>query len=388
MTGRAACVLIVSSSAVLAQPTLTHKDVFRAGVGGYHSYRIPAIVTAADGSLIAFAEARRDNRGDPGSGDIDLVTSRSEDNGGTWSEMRVVDDPGEKWAASNPTPLADRSNGRLWLFYNRWEPGFGTDRSRPGTRNNQMWARSSEDYGRTWSAPRDLTPSSRDYDHWAAMFTGPGGAIQTRSGRLMIPAAMKHDAYSVAGSIGGFTGSIGMMRAYVLFSDDHGQSWKRGALVPALTNENQLVELADGAVLMDARQNSGDHRWLVTSADGGETWSRPRPGQALTPVATSIERFTLQSAGADRDRLIWTGPTGPGRKNLVARLSYDEGETWMSERVLYGGLASYSDATVLRDGTAGVLWERGVSEAVQYITFTRFNREFLEQAGTVTPRFR
>jgi sialidase-1 len=348
----------------LAAAQITHIDVFRAGAGGYHTYRIPAIVTAADGSLVAFAEARKENRGDPGYGDIDLVASRSTDNGATWSPMQLLDDPGEKWAASNPTPVLDKSNRRLWIFYNRWEPGMGTEKSRPGTANNQTWARWSDDHGKTWSTPRDLTRASRDFDHWGAIFLGPGGAIQTRTGRLLIPAAMKHDAYSITGT--------GMLRAYTIYSDDHGQTWRRSEPVLALTNENQLVELSDGAVLMDARQNQGDHRWHLTSFDGGLTFSRPRPGLALTAVATSIERFAA-------NHLIWTGPTGPGRKHLVVRSSYDDGQTWIHERVLYGGLAAYSDATMLNDGTAGILWERGVSDSVQFVTFTRFNREFLDQ---------
>lgn len=377
---------LACAAQLFGQAMLQHVDVFRAGSGGYHTYRIPAIVTAADGTLVVFAEARKENRGDPGNGDIDLVSSRSTDNGRTWSAITVIDDPGVGWGASNPTPVLDRSNKRLWILYNRWEPGFGTDKSRPGTSNNQTWARWSDDNGKTWSQARDLTRETRDYANWGAIFLGPGGAIQTRSGRLLIPSAMKWDAYSIIGSAGNYTGPIGLMRAYAIYSDDHGATWKRGDLAGALTNENQFVELADGAVLMDARQNAGDHRWFLTSKDGG-VWGRPREGHKLAPVATAVERFSLKSAGADRDRLIWTGPTGPGRKNLVVRVSYDEGQTWMNERVLYGGFAAYSDATMLNDGTAGIIWERGVSEPVQSVTFTRFNREFLEPPGTVIPAF-
>lgn len=77
---RALCLLCDCLPAV-AQPLVTQVDVFRAGVGGFHSYRIPALLTTANGSLLAFAEARRDDRGDPGNGDIDLVLSRSSDQG-------------------------------------------------------------------------------------------------------------------------------------------------------------------------------------------------------------------------------------------------------------------------------------------------------------------
>jgi sialidase-1 len=368
-----------------ADPFVTHTDVFRSGVEGYNTYRIPAIVTAADGSLIAFAEGRKENGSDPGGGNINLVCKRSVDQGATWSALQVVDNPGEKWAASNPTPVLDRSNGRIWIAFNRWEPGKGTDNSRPGTSNNQSWLRWSDDQGRTWSAPREITRDARDFDRWGAMFFGPGGAIQTRSGRLILPAAMCPDACSVQGAAGNVQGTVAFMRDYTVYSDDHGATWHRGALLRALTDENQLVELSDGAIMVDARQGGGERRWRAVSSDGGEHWSRASYGQAVSPVATAIERFTSKAAGADRDRLLWTGIAGPERKTLVVRVSYDEGQTFVNEHVLYDGLTAYSDLTVLKDGTAGVLWERGISRQCQFITFTRFNREFLEPAGGTIP---
>ncbi len=129
--------LSLATAGALAQsrPLIEHTDVFKAGEGGDHSYRIPAIVTAADGSLTVFAEARKDNRATAtltsSRGAVRTAASRG-------APMAVLDNPGEKWAASNPTPLLDRSNQRLWIFYNRWEPGHGTETSRPGTTNNHV----------------------------------------------------------------------------------------------------------------------------------------------------------------------------------------------------------------------------------------------------------
>jgi sialidase-1 len=77
----------------------------------------------------------------------------------------------------------------------------------------------------------------------------------------------------------------------------------------------------------------------------------------------------------------WTGPKGPERSNLVVRVSYDEAQTFPHEREIYHGPAAYSDLTVLRDQTAGVLWERGTNRGYQFITFTRFNRAWLEAKG-------
>ena len=94
-----ASLLAVAITAIgSAEPLFEQVDVFTAGTEGYHTFPIPAIVTVADGSLIALAEGRKENRRDPGGGDIDLVYKRSTDRGATWSALNVLDDPGEKWA--------------------------------------------------------------------------------------------------------------------------------------------------------------------------------------------------------------------------------------------------------------------------------------------------
>ncbi|MEN6532533.1 MAG: sialidase family protein [Bryobacteraceae bacterium] len=367
--------LIALCASASAEPLLTHVDVFKSGTEGYHSFRIPAIVTTPDGSLVAFAEGRKENQSDPGGGDIDLVCKRSTDLGATWSALTVLDDPGEKWSASNPTPVVDRSNGRVWIAFNRWETGYGTNNSKPGTANCQTWLRYSDDNGRTWSQPIDITRSARDFDNWGAMFTGPGGAIQTRGGRLLIPGTMKPDTEYVWAAAGDFRGKISFLRAYAVYSDDHGKTWQRGALVRAISDENQFVELADGTLLMDARQSAGDRRWFIASPDGGQTWAEPRPGEVVTPVATGLERFPASGDGKGRSCILWTGPAGPGRQKLVLRVSYDEAKTFPEERLIYQGKAAYSELTVLNDSTAAVLWER---DDYKFITFTRFNREFIE----------
>ncbi len=354
------------SGAVLAEPMLVHTDVFISGQGGYHTYRIPAIESAADGSLLAFAEARKLNMADPGmeNNDIDLVMKRSADNGKTWSAMKVIEDPGERWSAANPATVVDRQTGRIWLLYLRAKPGRSTDTARAGTDDVQILARTSDDHGLSWSEPIDLTRAARDLDdpRWRSSVVGPGGMIQDRRGRLLAP-VWKVEPFQV----------------FVIFSEDRGRTWKRGGMVPDQGgDESQLVELADGRLLMDIRQNKGQHQWMATSSDGGKTWSPPRPGNRVSPVACALERFTLKGAGADRDRILWTGPKGPDRAKLVVRVSYDEGQTFSRERPLSEQYAAYSDLTVLKDQTVGVLWERGVERGYQFITFTRFNREFLE----------
>ena len=333
-----------------AEPKLTHVDVFVSGTQGYHTFRIPVLQTAADGSLLAFAEARELSMDDPGFGKqhINLVYRRSTDGGKTWSPMKVIEDAGPYWSAANPASVVDRSNGRVWLLYLRCKPERNTDTARPGTDDSQILARTSDDHGQTWSAPIDLTKVSRDMadPRWRCSVVGPGGMIQNRHGTLLAP-LWKYEPFE----------------NFAMFSKDHGRTWERGRMVPGNGDENQLVELADGRILMDIRQNSGSQRWMATSGDGGKTWSAHRPGNPVSPVACAIKRYTLKSAGDDRDRILWTGPKGPDRRRLVVRISYDEGQTFPVERQISDKEAAYSDLTILKDGTVGVLWERGADAA-------------------------
>jgi sialidase-1 len=352
-------------TAILAAPPES-TDVFVERTGGYFAYRIPAIETAADGSLLAFAEARKYNLDDPGFGnqDIDLVCRRSHDGGKSWSPMILIEDPGERWSAANPATVVDRTNGRVWLLYLRCKPGRNTETARPGTDDSQVLARTSDDHGTTWSDPIDLTRVSRDFNDpkWRCSVVGPGGMIQDRRGRLLA-ACWK----------------FGPFGNFALFSEDHGKTWRRSAPVPGdAGDECQLVELVSGRLFMDIRQETGASRSFSTSDDGGKTWSPHRAGLPVSPVACAIERYTSKAAGDDRDRIVWTGPKGPDRQNLVVRISEDEGRTFPVERLIASGPAAYSDLTILKDRSLGVLWERGADHGYQFITFTRLTREVLD----------
>ena len=369
--GKALTAIYLAELELSPGPLLAHTDVFTSGTDGYHTYRIPAIETAPDGSLIAFAEARKHGLDDPGFGqqDIDLVFKRSSDSGATWSPMTVLEDPGERWSAANPATVVDRTQGRIWVFYLRSRPGRSTETSRPGTDDLQTLARSSDDNGRGWSNPIDLTSVARDLKDpaWQASVPGPGGAIQDRHGRLIVP------MWKVP------------FATFAIYSDDHGQSWQRGQCVPGNHggDECQVVELADGRILMDIRQEQGAHRWQAESADGGQTWGPARPGLQETMVACAIERYPRTNDRGDGDRLLWTGPKEPERRRLVIRASRDEGGTFAQERLISNDYAAYSDLTILKDNTVGVLWERGVQRGYQFLTFTRLNRAWLERGASV-----
>lgn len=349
----AAVTMLPIRLAQAAGSDLEHVVVFSSGEAGYHTMRIPAIEAAADGTLLAFAEARKNSAADPGypGQEIDLVMKSSRDGGRTWSSLVVLEHVGEFWSSANPATVRDRTNGRIWLFYLRCAPGMNTYKARPQTFDVRNLARFSDDNGQTWSEAIDLTVVARDLNDkdWGISVPGPGGAIQDRQGRLIVP-MWRYRPF----------------RDFVLFSEEHGKTWQRGDFVPTEegVDECQLVELADGSIALDMRQQRGAHRWVSISKDGGKSWSEPRAGQEVTPVCCAIERWTLKSTGDDRDRIAWTGPRGPGRNNLTLWVSYDELATFQNPRLIAEGPGAYSDMAVLPDKTLAILWEQGNYKAI------------------------
>jgi sialidase-1 len=346
------CVLLLATAAI--DPV----TVFVGGSEGYHTYRIPALAVAADGALLAFAEGRRDNGGDPGQGDIDLVLKRSTDGGETWSDLIVLDDPGEGWSASNPTPVMDHASGRILLLFNRWEPGRSIDNCEPGTRQNQCWIISSDDNGETWTDKRDITSATRNIDKWPYTYFGPGGAIQMASGRLVVPAATRVP-----------DGDKHRDASYVVYSDDGGATWRAGApMWHVSSNENQVVELYPGYLLMNARQVSGDQSFYYTSSDNGLTWGLWVPGATVTPVATGWEILEVDEPGGRA--LIWSGPRGPGRNGMTLHADWDMDQYFERTFPLSDNPAAYSDLVVLPNGHLGIIWETGDDNAYERIDFT------------------
>ena len=92
--------------------------------GTTHLYRIPALAVTQNGTLLAFAEARRNDASDHGN--IDTVLRRSEDAGKTWGPELIVADDGDN-TMGNPCPVVDQDTGRIWLHlsWNGHKPPSG-----------------------------------------------------------------------------------------------------------------------------------------------------------------------------------------------------------------------------------------------------------------------
>jgi sialidase-1 len=235
--------------------------------------------------------------------------------------------------------------------------------SRDGSRN--VWVTSSRDNGATWETPREITASVKRPE-WTWYATGPGVGIQLSSGRMIIPC----DHHEPFGSMEPYS--------HVIFSDDHGQSWKLGGTVAAQTHECQAVELSDGSILMNMRCQSWEEgfrspfrRMVARSQDGGLTWKDVRIDDALKEPMCQASLIGI--AGPRKSRvLVFANPADTKRVRMTIKVSRDEGRSWNVERTLHKGPSAYSCLAELPGRTIGCLYERGAESPYDEIALARF----------------
>lgn len=363
---------ILSAEPPRSSPFMEQGVIFRAGSDGYLTYRIPAIIVSPGGVVLAFAEGRKNGYGD--SGDIDLLLKRSLDGGKTWSPHTIVANHGAD-TIGNPCPVVDRKTRTVFLLLTG-NPGSLDKRhlieSAAGART--VWITKSTDDGATWSGAVEITKSVKDPD-WGWYATGPGVGIQLKGGRLVVPSNHRIKGRETPYS-------------HVIYSDDHGATWKKSAPVGENTNESQAVELTDGSVMINARSyHSQSRRAVAISRDGGATWSPLRLDETLVEPTcqASFLRLSRAKGKASKDRLLFANPAHPKQRvNLTVRLSYDEGKTWSVAKSLEPGPSSYSSLTILPDGTIACLYEKGPVRD-QALVFARFNLEWLTDGNDSLP---
>ena len=292
---------------------MTQDVLWKSGQGGYKSYRIPALAVSKKGTVLAFCEGRRAGAGD--SGAIEILLRRSTDNGAHWSEQQVV------WAdagntCGNPAPVVDLQTGTIWLLltWNRGDDKEPQIIAQTSKDTRRVFVTSSVDDGLTWAAPKEITAEVK-LPEWTWYATGPGAGIQLeKTGRLVV--ACDH-----------IEAKTKRYFSHVIYSDDHGASWKLGGTTPRdQVNECEVVERSDGSLLLNMRSYDPNSRarQVAISKDGGLTWSEQRPDFSLIePICqASIRR-------ADTKTLIFSNPASrEARKNLTVRASSDDGHTW------------------------------------------------------------
>jgi sialidase-1 len=343
---------------------------FRAGREGYASYRIPAVVTTARGTLLAFCEGRVTSASDHGH--IDIVLKRSTDGGRTWGPLTVAANNGTN-LAGNPAPVA-LDTGRVLLVHVRSAAAASEDLIVRGkvkeADGRRVWVQHSDDEGVTWSAPKEITRQVKKAG-WRWYATTPGHGIQLSTGRVVVPGNHTLPPTGTdVGNEGKYNGG------HCLLSDDRGETWSLGYLDDNTdgyinVNETTAAELPSGQVYFNTRNDSVSpgNRADARSADGGTTLSiRFRPQAGLEGPVCQGSLLQLR----DPDVLLFSGPACPSARALMTvRASTDNGITWRPALTVDGLPAAYSDLVRLDASTVGLLHETGDFGAYERIVFRR-----------------
>ena len=359
---------------------LAHTLLFQPGDYNSTNYRIPGVITAKDGSIVAVTDKRKYNQGDLPE-DIDIVCRRSTDGGHTWSEPYTIAQGTGYNHGFGDCVLAwtNDDNGLIAGFVG----GVGLWNSTPSNPIRSYIARS-YDNGRTWTEPEDITdfifgsncvvPEHRT---WRASFFGSGNGLITSTGRIMFVAAIRE---TTAQSLSN----------YAVYSDDNGITWHVSGRASVSGDEAKVTELVDGRILMSIRHNG--KRWYNISNDGGETWqSSTSTWNDITAPACNGDmiRYTSVNQGFNKNRLLHSVPFGSSRTDVSVYISYDEGETWPVRKCIVPYSSAYSSLCVLPDGTIGLYVEEEYPGNSGYSTvFYNFSLEWLtDGADSLDPTF-
>ena len=300
-------------------------------------YRIPALVTAPNGDLIAAIDERVPSCADlRGNRDINIVIRRSADNGKTWSDIQKIIDYKDGKSASDPSFIVDRFTGEIFLFYNYMDVDKEKD-------VYYLHVIKSPDNGLNWGAPADITPEiSKPHWHNHFKFITSGRGIQTRSGKLL------HCLVNLKEGL------------HVFGSDDHGKSWYLSSQPIIPGDESKIAELTDGSWMINSRVNGEGFRYVHISDNEGKTWqSFPDSSLSDPGCNASLIRYTSVKGGYKKNRLLFANAKSSSRReNLTVRISYDEGKSWSEGKTIYNGSAAYSSLTILKNGTIGLLFEK------------------------------
>lgn len=339
------------------------------------SFRIPGMVRTKKGTLVAICDIRYNHAGDLPA-DIDVGVSRSLDGGRTWTPMTVAVPfkealAGYKGAGNGDAAiLVDEKTGRLWtaiLWSHGKHPIWASEQGDNSPEKCSQFILSySDDDGVTWSKPINITEQVKKPE-WGVNFQGPGSGICLKDGTLVFPCQFWFDVDGRRTA-----------HASLIYSKDGGKTWKCGTACRPGTSEAQVVELADGSVMINSRnERRSGYRVVYVTKDLGQTWKEHATNDNKTkglmePGACQGSIIAVQNKGGDRP-LFFSNPSNHqgGRKNMTLKASLDQGDSWPEKyQILYDERsgAGYSSLAPADDKHMGVFYE-GANGNIYFLRF-------------------
>lgn len=339
-----------------------------AGDDNVAAYRIPGLTTSNNGTLLAVYDVRYNNSADLQE-HVDIGLSRSTDGGQTWEDMRLAMNFGEyeglpkaQNGVGDPAILVDKNTGTIWIIA-AWTHGLGNGRawvnSQQGMdkeRTAQLVLAKSDDDGKTWSKPINITSQVKD-PSWYFLLQGPGNGITMEDGTLVFASQ--------------YIGADRIPNAGIIYSKDHGKTWNIKNHARTNTTEAQVAEIESGVLMLNMRDNRGGSRAVYTTSDLGETWKEHESSRTALrePVCmASLINVKAKDNILGKDILLFSNPnTERDRKNITIKASLDNGKTWLEDNQIlldddYGW--GYSCLTMVDNETVGIIYEGSTAHMV------------------------
>lgn len=310
-------------------PTIlfTKKDSLNGGC-----YRIPSLITAQDGTLVAVADRRMNSCGDlKYNDDIDIVARRSTDGGKTWSEIQTIVDFPKGESASDASMVLNKLTGEIILFYNYMDL-----KKEKGIFKQHYVI--SQDNGRTWSKSYDLTNQIAPENSYKDFkFITSGRATQAQNGII-------------------YQTLVDLQKGvYVFNSKNNGISWQlfAGPIQPA--NETNIVALSNGNILLNARVTGLGSRKIYEISPYGKLL-RDKEMKSLPDPACNAAILDYK-VGKHNLLIFSNANNSKKRENMTIKYSTDNGKTWSQGKVLNPNFSAYSCLAQLENNDLGILYE-------------------------------
>ncbi|KIH89835.1 sialidase-1 [Sporothrix brasiliensis 5110] len=397
-------VLTAAAPAHRSSDLITNTTLATASSGPFNYYRIVSLQSLGNGVVLAAFDGRPTGADAPAPNSI--LQRRSTDYGATWGSLTYIAEGQAANAGtgalaygfSDPSYVYDSATSTLFNFH-----VFSKDASfassvlgHDDTSRNITSAEVSvsTDGGLSWSTDPTNQPnlppvassqvgvpplltsavkpngspvgSVSDVGAVLGEFAASGQGIQLQygahAGRLI---------QQYLGRVVQPSGSVAY-QAYSVYSDDHGATWQMGTPTGVGMDENKVVELSNGTVMLNSRPSDGSgYRKVALSNDGGLTYTTPRTETQLPDPACNGQISRLYPSAAENSAqakiLLFTNANSKtSRANGTARFSCDDGNTWSTGTVFSPGATSYSTITPLGDGTVGLFYE-GLNNQLIYL---------------------
>ena len=377
-----------------AENPITPRPLFINGTEGYACYRIPAIVRATNGDLIAFAEGRVADCSDA-TPVIHIVCKRSSDNGASWQAVQVVarnivND--EEHACMNPSPVVDvvHGTGKIIVVFNKMEYSEWVITQGQGI--SRVCCIYSDDHGQNWGNEKDITlqvhkpfnPNYVDvYPDAAPIANQPADwrkQVPTLGHALQLQSSLRKGRLFYIGCRTEGDESVFYTQNYPFWSDDLGITWYAGPCISVRSDgssakglgEATAVELTDGSIMVNSRNYQagkvvGQRAVTLAHFDADDDIHFAPTYHDATLIDSGVQASIIRYQQDNLDILLFANPNHPtARQHLTLRISHDSGKTWSASKLIDPGPAAYSDLVIQNNGYIGLLYERGNHGGIAY----------------------